>query len=181
MGSNWFYLCFNYSELCSRNVLGCFKNTIIICLFEILKMLYPPKGVCESRTRRGPFEYLIFYRVPSSKGTWNPDFPRWNENAKMFDCVDGWMGWWVDGWMDGWWFFTPFEFSYLGVWKQARWADSKNMLQNPIRPLDNRLWAYKVSNLENLRAISSSETATSIFDWKGVSALQKHIDFHKKM
>ena len=40
MGSNWFLLCFNYSELCSRNVLGCFKMRLIIRLLKILKMLY---------------------------------------------------------------------------------------------------------------------------------------------
>ena len=40
MGSNWFFLCFNYSELCSRNVLGCFKMRLIIRLLKILKMLY---------------------------------------------------------------------------------------------------------------------------------------------
>ena len=66
-------------------------------------MFYPPMGVCESRTRRGPFEYLMFYRVGYSKGTWNADFRPWNENTKMFYCVG-----WVGGEMDG--------FPYFQVW-----------------------------------------------------------------
>ena len=68
MGSNRFYLCFNYSELCSRNVLGCFKNTNIIRFFEILNMLYPPKGAAIAEPVWGPidFSYVLFR---STKGT----------------------------------------------------------------------------------------------------------------
>ena len=43
MGSNWFVLRF-YFELLSTNVLGCFKNTNIIRLFEILISLYLVDG-----------------------------------------------------------------------------------------------------------------------------------------
>ena len=46
-----------YSELCSRNVLCCFKNTNIIRLFEILKMLYPPKGAAKAVPEWGPIDF----------------------------------------------------------------------------------------------------------------------------
>ena len=101
MGSNRFYLCFNFSELCSRNVLGCFKNTNIIRFFEILNMLYPPKGAAIAEPVWGTidFSYVLFR---STKGTWNRDFRLWKKSAKMFYLVGGWMDGWVDGWMDGW-------------------------------------------------------------------------------
>ena len=35
------------------NVYGTFVSDPVIRLFEILKMFYPPKGLCESRTRMG--------------------------------------------------------------------------------------------------------------------------------
>ena len=83
----------------------------VIRLFEILKMFYPPKGVCESRTRRGPLTVFPFYYV-FQKGYWASSFLVGNSAFLKFSkCFSLWMG----GWVDGWWYFTPFDFPYFQV------------------------------------------------------------------
>ena len=56
------------------NITVFLKKLILLTPF----IIYPPKGVCESRTQRSPFEYLMFYPLGSRKGTWNSNFRSWN-------------------------------------------------------------------------------------------------------
>ena len=55
------------------------------------------------------------------------------------------------------------------------------MLKSRIHFLDEKLRAFKFSNLEILRVISPSEKAQKFLDGKGVSAPQKLGGFFKKM
>ena len=45
------------------NDTGGFNLQTVFCLFETLKMFYPPKGICEADTEGGPivFTYVLFW------------------------------------------------------------------------------------------------------------------------
>ena len=55
----------NYSELMSRNVLSCFKMRLIICIFETLQMLYPPKGASKAEPVWGAIVFTDVLILPS--------------------------------------------------------------------------------------------------------------------
>ena len=71
-----------------------------IRLFEIFKMFYPPKGLCESRTQWGPFDSLsILLCLRNGFDTFKISFfrrPFGNlENVIFTDGWDGIDGGWV--------------------------------------------------------------------------------------
>ena len=69
---------FEISLLSSHNVIFEGENSVFrtlkLCIFPVLYIkFYPPKGVCESRTRRGPLTVFPFYYV-FQKGYWASSF-----------------------------------------------------------------------------------------------------------
>ena len=54
---------FTYVLFCVRKSILDFQFTDGFCLFETLKMFYPPKGLCKADTEGGPivFTYVLFW------------------------------------------------------------------------------------------------------------------------
>ena len=64
-----------------------FVSGAVICLFEILKMFYPPKGFCESRFRMGgPFDSLSIL-LCLRKGVWTFRFSGGNPPFQNLENV----------------------------------------------------------------------------------------------
>ena len=54
------------------NGTGGFNLQAVFCLFEILKMFYPPEGLCRAEPERGPIVfYLCFIGVGNDTGGFN--------------------------------------------------------------------------------------------------------------
>ena len=65
-----------------------------IRLFEILKMFYPPKGLCEAEPEWDPFD-VISSLLCLEKGVWHFKFtdgnlPFWNLENILFTVGMGW-------------------------------------------------------------------------------------------
>ena len=73
--------------------IGFFVSEAVIRLFEILKMFYPPEGLCGAEPERGPIVFTLHF-IGVGRGTGgfkirigNPPF--WKPADVLFDGTDG--------------------------------------------------------------------------------------------